>query len=190
VHTFLVEFLDGSDETLKILCSKIGVDYALAQFAVSRGMKHERDKSLRKRCSRKPQPLLQKAKKHLGRSSRDLLARKKTVKKQRKTLSKTDTNCGSAKTPHLKAGYNGRARAKELWYGRPDPGEIPGSSEGWTKRTFQRQSGATKGDTDHYWYTPIREYKLRSLKEVGRFIVELSEAKGDEEKAWRRFKQR
>jgi hypothetical protein len=192
VHTFLIEFLDGSDETLKILCSKIGVDYALAQFAVARGMKHERDKSLRKRCSRKPQPqpLPQKAKKHLGRSSRDLSARKKTVKKQRKTLSKTDTNCGSAKTPHLKVGVDGRPRAKELWYGKPDPAEIPGESKGWTKRTFQRQSGATKGDTDHYWYTPILEKKLRSLKEVERFVEELANCKGDEEKAWKRFKQR
>jgi hypothetical protein len=190
VHTFMAEFLDGSDETLKILCSKIGVDYALAQFAVARGMKHERDKSLRKRCSRKLPSLPQKAKKPLGRSSHDLSARKKTFKKQRKTLSKTDTNCGSAKTPHLKVGPNGRARAKELWYGKPEPDEIPGGSEGWTKRTFQRQSGATKGDTDHYWYTPILEKKLRSLKEVGRFVEELANSKGDEEKAWRRFKQR
>lgn len=172
VHTFLAEFLDGSDETLKILCSKIGVDYKLAQFAVARGMKHEHDKSLRKRCSRKPQSLPRKGNKQLGRSSRDLSARKNTRKK------------------HLKIGPNGRARAILLLDGKPGPNEIPGGSEGWRKRTFERQSGATKGGTDHYWYTPIHEYKLRSAKEIQRFMEYMADSNGDEEKAWRRFKQK
>jgi hypothetical protein len=188
VHTFLAEFLDGSDETLKLLCSKIGVDYTLAQFAIARGMKHEHDKGLRKRCSRKPQSLPRKAKRHLGRSSDLLSARKKAFKKRRKTLSKTDTNCGSAKTPHLKAGPNGRAPAKEIWFGNPDPKEISGNPEGWTKRTFERQSGATKGSTDHYWYTPKLKLKLRSIKEVDRFVKELAKSEGDEATAWRGFK--
>jgi hypothetical protein len=188
VHTFLAEFLEGSDETLKMLCSKIGVDYTLAQFAVARGMKHERDKGLRKRCSRKPHARPRKAKKHLGRSS-DLLARKKAFKKRRKTLSKTDTNCGPTKRPHLKAGPNGRPAAKEIWFGKPDPKEIPGDAKGWSKRTFQRQSGETKGSTDHYWYTPILKKKLRSLKEVERFVNVLATYK-DEALAWERFKGR
>jgi hypothetical protein len=211
VHTFLAEFLDGSDETLKILCSKVGVDYTLAQFAIARGMKRERDKGLRKRCSRKPQPRSQprKSKKHLGRS-KDLSARENTIKKRRKSLSKTGTNRDSAKAPPLKCASaiapplkcvsaiapplkgqpNGKPRplAKEIWFGKADPKEIPGDSEGWTKRTFERQSGATKGDTDNYWYTPKLKKKLRSIKEVHRFVKALAKADNNEARAWKNFK--
>jgi hypothetical protein len=177
VHTFATEFLDGTDDTLKILCTKIGVDYKLAQFAVTRGMQLERNEGLRKRCCQKPRK--RKAKRHLG---SDPSARKGPSKKRRKALSKSDTNCG------LKAGPNKKAKtsAKEIWFGTPGPDEIPGGwPEGWTKRTFERQSGESKGHTDSYWYTPILKMKLRSIKEIKRFMGYLHDSSGDEAQAWK-----
>jgi hypothetical protein len=59
---------------------------------------------------------------------------------------------------------------------------------GWRKSVVQRQSGATAGMQDRYWYTPTLGYKLRSMVEVKRFMAALADAKGDEKEAWGVFK--
>lgn len=58
---------------------------------------------------------------------------------------------------------------------------------GWTKRSFKRKSGNTKGRLDHYWFTPQNNYKLRSIKEVERFFAAMK-ACGDEKKAYEKCK--
>jgi high mobility group protein B1 len=45
----------------------------------------------------------------------------------------------------------------------------PDIGEGWTAKTFQRQTGSTKGTTDTYWYSPALKKKFRSKAEVKRF---------------------
>jgi hypothetical protein len=57
--------------------------------------------------------------------------------------------------------------SKEVFSGVPsDPGY---TWKGWTKKTFERLSGKSKGSNDSYWYTPVNKHKLRSLTEVKRF---------------------
>jgi hypothetical protein len=60
------------------------------------------------------------------------------------------------------------------------PAEWP---KGWTKKIHERKKGATKGRRDCYWITPKRNFKLRSKVEVGKFLVALKAANGDERKA-------
>jgi hypothetical protein len=52
------------------------------------------------------------------------------------------------------------------------------------------QSGKTAGTTDSYWYTPKTNKKLRSLKEVLRFVDFLQQLNADEELAWRKLKEK
>jgi Methyl-CpG binding domain len=65
--------------------------------------------------------------------------------------------------------------AAEKDYLRPQ-----GWPAGWITKVFERQSGATKGTTDRYWYSPICEYKLRSLTQVRKFLDLLEINGGDE----------
>jgi hypothetical protein len=55
---------------------------------------------------------------------------------------------------------------------------------GWIRRIFERKGGATKGQSDRYWYTPIAAYKLRSMVQVKKFLAALADG-GDEETAKR-----
>ena len=54
---------------------------------------------------------------------------------------------------------------------------------GWRMETFQRWTGAK----DYYWYSPIKNKKLRSMLEVKSFIITLKESGGDEEEAWKKI---
>ncbi|CAJ1955197.1 unnamed protein product [Cylindrotheca closterium] len=71
-------------------------------------------------------------------------------------------------------------KAKMLSEGPPTEDLEGGWPEGWVKRVFERASGATKGSTDKYWYSPINGIKLRSIMEVRRFMKALEMKKGDE----------
>lgn len=81
-----------------------------------------------------------------------------------------------------------KAPATEVSCGPPDEPIEGGWPDGWIKRTFERQSGATKGSRDRYWYTPITQKKLRSMVEVKRFMTALQEGGGDEGYAWKKLK--
>ena len=41
--------------------------------------------------------------------------------------------------------------------------------QGWVRKEVERKSGKSKGAVDKYWYTPMKGYILRSLKEVDTF---------------------
>lgn len=83
----------------------------------------------------------------------------------------------------------GRALSSiEVWSGEPNEPLEGGWPTGWTKKIFERPSGATKGSHDRYWYTPITKRKLRSMVEVKRFIEALGKSNGDENQAWKIFK--
>lgn len=103
---------------------------------------------------------------------------KKPVVAKKKVTSKTAAPVTSSNSA--------KVGAKEIWSGVPTE-KVEFSWAGWTKKTFQRQSGQTKGGTDSYWYTPKNKYKLRSLTEVRRF-VQLCKASGNEENAWLKLK--
>ena len=80
----------------------------------------------------------------------------------------------------------------QVWEGVPD--DVVSFdvdwSKGWTKRTFVRRSGASKGALDNYWYTPQKQYKLRSMKEVERFVRFCAENNNDEVVALKKLKNR
>jgi hypothetical protein len=82
-----------------------------------------------------------------------------------------------------------RVKPQEVWSGPPDEFLEGGWPPGWFKRTFSRMSSA-KAHTDSYWYSPKEKYKLRSMKEVRRFMDALRVENGDEKEAWKRFKGR
>jgi hypothetical protein len=60
--------------------------------------------------------------------------------------------------------------------------------KGWIRKEFLRASGATKGTTDKYWYSPKMQHRLRSMAEVRRFLKCLEAKEGDEEEAFKLFK--
>ena len=41
---------------------------------------------------------------------------------------------------------------------------------GWTYKTYQRMNGATEGQTDTYWFSPLLQKRFRSRKEIDRFM--------------------
>jgi hypothetical protein len=77
-----------------------------------------------------------------------------------------------------------RGAAVLLSEGAPDEPLEGGWPTGWIKRVFERKGGATKGQSDRYWYTPIAAYKLRSMVQVKKFLAALADG-GDEETAKR-----
>ena len=50
-------------------------------------------------------------------------------------------------------------------------------------KTFQRQGGKTAGRADHYWFTPTKQFKLRSIYEIERCLLALDAFDGDEDEA-------
>ena len=79
--------------------------------------------------------------------------------------------------------------AIEIWSGLPDE-PLPGCGwpTGWTKKIFERNTGASKGHTDKYWYSPKTQKKFRSMVEVQRFLTFLGQCDGNEDVAWKTFK--
>lgn len=132
--------------------------------------------------------------------------KKKTTKNNKKTPNKTKVTPNKkqpAKQPAAKAASKvvkprstptrrastsaspkgGRKASPLVSEGAPDD-VYPGTGDwpaGWKKRVFQRQSGATKGQFDSYWYTPILQVKLRSMAEIRRWLAAMEQTNGDEE---------
>jgi hypothetical protein len=80
----------------------------------------------------------------------------------------------------------------QVWEGVPDDlvSFDVDWNKGWMKRAFMRRSGASVGSIDRYWYTPQKQYKLRSLKEVERFVRLCAENNNDEVLAFKKIKER
>jgi hypothetical protein len=51
---------------------------------------------------------------------------------------------------------------------------------GWMRAKSRRRSGATEGQVDKYYFSPIWKYKLRSKREVEVFLQEQQSNGGDE----------
>jgi len=59
----------------------------------------------------------------------------------------------------------------------------PNLPDGWLVKLFKRQSGATAGSTDKYFYSPDNEIKFRSMKGCRQFIDILDEPNVDSNEA-------
>jgi Methyl-CpG binding domain len=86
-----------------------------------------------------------------------------------------------------------RPPAIEISNGPPDEIlQVPGGlwPPGWTRKVFERQSGASKGHRDRYWYSPKMGYKFRSIKQVLHFLADMVTTGADEERAYKLYKTR
>ncbi len=91
-----------------------------------------------------------------------------------------------ATTLHASTG-SARPPAKEIYVGPPltkleHGGRSMQWPKGWIQKTFQRQTGDSKGQTDYYFYTPSGKYRLRSKLDVFRYLDKLEACGGDESK--------
>mmetsp|Transcript_33336 Transcript_33336/g.78678 ORF Transcript_33336/g.78678 Transcript_33336/m.78678 type:complete len:346 (-) Transcript_33336:285-1322(-) len=87
------------------------------------------------------------------------------------------------KTPKVSKPKFARPEPVPVWEGIPDEDIDGGWPEGWVKRLYARKTGATKGATDRYWYSPKEKIRLRSMVQVKKFMRALEDTKGDESKA-------
>ena len=85
-------------------------------------------------------------------------------------------------------GKSRRLPAKEVFSGPPNEPLEGGWPPGWIKKVVERQTGASAGGTDRYWYSPQTNKKFRSMAEIKRFMAHLKAYGGDEDAAWIRFK--
>ena len=113
--------------------------------------------------------------------------------KKAKTNTKMTKLTGTSGTPPVSVARKSAARNSIKtdnlkWEGVPtDKVAFSVDWSKWMKRTYERKSGASKGSCDSYWYTPQQQYKLRSLKEVERFLGFFAQG-NNEEAAWKALK--
>lgn len=116
------------------------------------------------------------------------------VTEEQMLLSQEDLKKADKRKKTSGTAIGGRPVAKLVWSGEPDETFYPWNKEpinwppGWKKQVFQRASGGTIGASDRYWYTPLEDRKLRSLREVARFFDCMEACGQDETQAWKRFK--
>jgi Methyl-CpG binding domain len=97
------------------------------------------------------------------------------------TLSKSKSTSSTKKQAKLN-------NSTEVYSGPPTEPLEGGWPSGWTKQVVQRQSGASAGSTDRYWYSPITGKKFRSMVGIKRFLSYLDQCQGDEDAAWNLMK--
>jgi len=174
-HVLASQYLSGTDYSLEMLCSWLEIDPALMKFAVSRGIREDIDPRVRELMSTKNPHRKRHKKKGEKRRRKPTSDDYKPKKKQKEAAPK---------------GPSARIPAQLLSEGEPRL-VVPQNDwwpEGWKMRTYQRMSGASKGSTDEYWYTPEKKLKLRSGAEISRFCKCMDLCGGDEERAWAVYK--
>jgi hypothetical protein len=183
VHIFGRQYFPGATGSpdgysLEKLCEHLGFDLNVAQKVIDRGVIQ---RTIWERPVKPPKQHSSRGQSDKRKSS-DGGAQKKEAKKQKKDTSKFD---------ELHSSSEKRMSAMEIWQGVPDEPLEGGWPEGWTKKVFERQGGATKGGTDRYWFSPKKQYRFRSMREVQKylgFVRMLGTTEADEETAWRMFK--
>jgi hypothetical protein len=113
---------------------------------VDRGDKSEKPATIRRQATTRPLPTSKLAQKKATKSGKS--ANKKPVEKKATVTKNTQ-----------------RLAPEPVWVGTPTEDLEGGWPTGWTKKVFERKSGATKGGKDRYWYSPINGFKLRSMVE-------------------------
>jgi hypothetical protein len=89
-------------------------------------------------------------------------AKTMTLKPAQKKAIMTGKSANKKPVPK-KATVAKKTAPEAVWVGTPTDDLEGGWPKGWTKKLFERKSGATKGHKDRYWYSPINGFKLRSM---------------------------
>lgn len=187
VHSFAQQFVPNYYD-LTWLCRELGVELLPAQFVAERGVRHYStisfDDVLRtatngttsrraRRRQQQPPPSPTKTERKEKKERKEKTEKKpRVLEKERKE--KTEKK---EKKPRLSISSTNswRPSAKLKYEGSPI-GTYPVEGEdwpaGWTQRTYERASGASKGHEDHYWFPPDGR-KLRSHKEILRYLAKL-----------------
>ncbi|KAG7368799.1 adenosine-deaminase (editase) domain containing protein [Nitzschia inconspicua] len=102
----------------------------------------------------------------------------------KKSITPNATGATAALSTTKKCTAKTQYRDEEVYSGKPK-GKIMGREwpEGWIMKSFRRRGGATAGRDDHYWYSPINKIKLRSIREVERFLLAMDAHDGNEDLA-------
>lgn len=56
-----------------------------------------------------------------------------------------------------------------------------GNWEGWLCETYTRLKGER---VDHYWFSPVKDYQLRTMKELHDFVESMRVNEWSEDEAW------
>lgn len=136
----------------------------------------------------------------VGRKFKKKLLAKKTVKKAeaikkeqaaataaaRKAASKQKPVKKGQKVKHESGAKGDRVKSELTYEGIPQKPFPGGWPPGWIERRYKRQGGQTKGSDDSYFFAPPpnEKHKLRSVKEVQRYIFALNKSGGDAAVAW------
>jgi len=191
----------GENSVTGRLCDRLGVPPLLGQFATQRGIQTAVDKGFKKLCRPstkiiyKPQLDLPQSIRRSRAHASPLVervhaaggnARLTPVNKETPPAAGKNKPVSSKKTKSAGTGGK-RIAAVLIWQGKPDEPIEGGWPDGWTKQTYERQNGETKGQTDSYWYSRTGK-KLRSINEIQRFLAFLDKNNGDEEIAWAAMK--
>jgi hypothetical protein len=178
VHVFATTFLDNSVYSMERLCQEVQLPLSTARYAIANGIGKSNDMidyTFIPCCTPK----------HYHAST---LTKKNTSSKtqksdqpfaHRKHVYNKPTTKKDQSVPNIKVA------ARCIYEGpvQSFPAHIP--SEGWIQKTFERQSGASKGSTDSYWFSPQSKYRLRSHREIERFVEALKKFSGDEGAAFK-----
>lgn len=197
VHSFASKFVTPREYSLTRLCDMLNLELDLVEFAVRRGIRvrsmdefkgrvkiaETRDNAIAQPVNRRLETNLD-----LSKDSRKLTRKQNNSKSSRKAARAPTDKTSVYTAKGGLASNGGRPPALLIWEGVPN--ESLHWPSGWTKRVFQRQSGKTKGSTDNYWYSPLRQFKLRSLVEVHGFLQLLDTCNGDEDTAIMLFKKK
>lgn len=203
VEAFAVAFC-GTDGIVETLCDRFAVPIKAARFALENGLK-SKTADFKKFC--RPQteirfkkvldlPHSVKLNCRRGSDKGDNLGRSRIAmpKSSRARFMGKFYRPSSSESNSIKVKSSSdskRPPARVIWEGRPDEDLDGGWPEGWTKKIFERQSGATKGGTDRYWYSPSPEkYKFRSMAEIRTYLIKYLPKHLDHNLAYAAFKRR
>jgi hypothetical protein len=179
--------LEKCGYSLKTLCEHVGVDLRDAQAVLNMKMVEPYDEEtfISRHLYKDSGVKKNRSKQRSSQSQPRGRAPKAISSVVRKYLDQKGGRQKSGFIPNVSPNVvKNRESGVTFWKEEPGGDEFP---KGWIIHIHKRQSGATAGrHIDRYWFTKGGK-KLRSSKEIERFLLALKLSKGDEELAVRIF---
>jgi len=197
VHMFAEHWLGGTSYSLELLCERLGIAENLLEVAIDMTPDND-DESIEKEVKRLVRRISPPPSRPAGNDKRKMESANRSRKKQKTKDGRSNSNSDKKKRKSKKdseGSMRGKAPIAKLLVIPPDAPimkKVPACKywpEGWKQETYERKSGASKGDTDDYWYSPMpNRHKFRSGKEIQRYLQFLDEFDGDFSLAYTAFR--